>query len=110
MDCCFRAATARARLDRRAHRRDPLSLGGGTHRTLGRTGRRIGPAQGGRHRHWWKCGARGKAGLMVVPIVFAVVDDPVGMGLVASLARPGGNVTGLSIQSTVLAGKRIELL
>src|SRR5215831_12005948 len=46
----------------------------------------------------------------VVPIVFAVVDDPVGMGLVASLARPGGNVTGLSIQSTDLAGKRIELL
>ena len=46
----------------------------------------------------------------VVPIVFAVVDDPVGMGLVASLARPGGNVTGLSIQSGNLAGKRIELL
>jgi putative tryptophan/tyrosine transport system substrate-binding protein len=46
----------------------------------------------------------------VVPIVFAVVDDPVGMGLVASLARPGGNVTGLSIQSSDLAGKRIELL
>ena len=46
----------------------------------------------------------------VVPIVFAVVDDPVGMGLVASLARPGGNVTSLSIQSSNLAGKRIELL
>jgi putative ABC transport system substrate-binding protein len=46
----------------------------------------------------------------VVPIVFAVVDDPVGMGLVASLAQPGGNVTGLSIQSSDLAGKRIELL
>jgi len=46
----------------------------------------------------------------VVPIVFAVVDDPVGMGLVASLARPGGNVTGLSIQQSDLAGKRIELL
>ena len=42
----------------------------------------------------------------VVPIVFALVDDPVGMGLIASLARPGGNVTGLSFQSTDLAGKR----
>jgi putative ABC transport system substrate-binding protein len=36
--------------------------------------------------------------------------DPVGSGLVASLARPGGNVTGLSMQSTDLVGKRIELL
>jgi len=46
----------------------------------------------------------------VVPIVFALVDDPVGMGLIASLARPGGNVTGLSFQSTDLAGKRVALL
>jgi putative ABC transport system substrate-binding protein len=46
----------------------------------------------------------------VIPTVFAVANDPVGDGLVASLARPGGNVTGLSIQSTDLAGKRIELL
>jgi putative ABC transport system substrate-binding protein len=45
-----------------------------------------------------------------IPIVFAIAVDPVGSGLVASLARPGGNVTGLSIQSTDLAGKRIELL
>src|SRR5215831_11159206 len=46
----------------------------------------------------------------VVPIVFTMVDDPVGMGLVASLARPGGNVTGLAMQSTDLVGKRLALL
>ncbi|MFZ2078299.1 MAG: ABC transporter substrate-binding protein, partial [Xanthobacteraceae bacterium] len=46
----------------------------------------------------------------VIPIVFAVGIDPVGTGLVASLAKPGGNVTGLSLQAANLAGKRIELL
>jgi putative tryptophan/tyrosine transport system substrate-binding protein len=45
-----------------------------------------------------------------IPIVFAVAIDPVGSGLVASLAKPGGNVTGLSIQANELAGKRVELL
>jgi putative ABC transport system substrate-binding protein len=45
-----------------------------------------------------------------IPIVFASAGDPVGNGLVASLARPGGNVTGLSIQLTDTVGKRLELL
>jgi ABC-type uncharacterized transport system substrate-binding protein len=45
-----------------------------------------------------------------IPIVFAVASDPLGGGLVASLARPGGNVTGLSVQAPDLAGKRVELL
>ena len=51
-----------------------------------------------------------KQATSVIPIVFAAVGDPIGTGLVASLARPGGNVTGLSIQATDLAGKRLELL
>ena len=46
----------------------------------------------------------------VIPIVFAAVGDPVGVGLVASLAHPGGNVTGSSLQATDLAGKRLQLL
>jgi putative ABC transport system substrate-binding protein len=51
-----------------------------------------------------------KQATSVIPIVFAAVGDPVGTGLVASLARPGGNVTGLSLQATDLAAKRTELL
>jgi ABC-type uncharacterized transport system substrate-binding protein len=45
-----------------------------------------------------------------IPIVFMLAPDPVGTGIVASLARPGNNVTGLSNQSRDLAGKRLELL
>src|SRR5215813_11094675 len=44
------------------------------------------------------------------PIVFVAVADPVSVGLVASLARPGGNVTGLSLLTSDLSGKRLELL
>jgi putative ABC transport system substrate-binding protein len=51
-----------------------------------------------------------KALTSVIPIVFYTGTDPVGSGLVASLARPGGNVTGLSNQQADLAGKKIELL
>jgi len=51
-----------------------------------------------------------KQATSVIPIVFATVADPLSTGLVASLARPGGNVTGLSLTSPELAGKRLELL
>jgi ABC-type uncharacterized transport system substrate-binding protein len=46
----------------------------------------------------------------LIPIVFALATDPIGSGLVTSLARPGGNATGLSVQNIDLIGKRIELL
>src|SRR5215472_15828334 len=51
-----------------------------------------------------------KQATSVIPIVFAAAADPLGSSRVASLARPGGNVTGLSILATDLAGKRVELL
>jgi putative ABC transport system substrate-binding protein len=51
-----------------------------------------------------------KQATSVIPIVFAVAGDPIANNLVESLARPGGNVTGLSTVATDLAGKRVELL
>jgi putative ABC transport system substrate-binding protein len=51
-----------------------------------------------------------KEATTVIPIIFPIAGNPVANGLVASLARPGGNVTGLTNQTSDLAGKRLELL
>jgi putative tryptophan/tyrosine transport system substrate-binding protein len=51
-----------------------------------------------------------KQATVVIPIVFAATGDPLGVNLVTSLARPGGNITGLSIQQADSASKRLELL
>src|SRR4030095_11068747 len=51
-----------------------------------------------------------KEATVTIPIVMAQTDDPVASGFVASLARPGGNITGLSTLSPELSGKRLEIL
>ena len=51
-----------------------------------------------------------KRATAVIPIIFPVLGDPVGSGVVASLTRPDGNATGLSLQATDVAGKRVEIL
>src|SRR5262249_37922589 len=51
-----------------------------------------------------------KAATTAIPIVFAVAVDPVRLDLIASLARPGGNLTGVNIFTTELVTKRLELL
>jgi putative ABC transport system substrate-binding protein len=51
-----------------------------------------------------------KAATTTIPVVFTSVGDPIGAGLVASLIRPGANVTGLTSQASDIVGKRLQIL
>ena len=92
------------------NRHDRISLGGGTRCALRRDRERVRPAEGRCYCLDWSRALPAKQATSAIPIVFAIAADPVGSGLVASLAQPGGNVTGLSIQQTDVAGKRLEML
>src|SRR5262249_53996251 len=110
LDQRLRAAFGRARLDRRAHGDDRVSLGGRTQRALCRDRGRVCPTQGRCHCHRGWRGPGREAGHADHPHRPRAATDPLGGGLVASLARPGGNTTGLSMQSSDAAGKRLDLL
>src|SRR5437762_2930332 len=58
----------------------------------------------------WPLAARAQQAATSIPLVMVAVGDPVATGLVASLGRPGGNITGLTSISSEMAGKRLELL
>src|SRR5262249_8236952 len=105
-----RATAARARLERGPHSRRRVSLGGGTHRELCRDCGRVCPTQGRCHCHRGWRGPGREDVRPIIPIVLAAATDPLGGGLVAGRARPGGHTTGLSMQSSDAAGKRLDLL
>ena len=72
---------------------------------------RASASQGRHHRHGGPTVTRpAKEATSTIPIVMTHDDDPVGTGFVASLARPGGNITGLSTLAPELSGKRLEIL
>src|SRR5262245_2629488 len=109
MDHRICATTARTRLDRGSRPHDRVSVGGGLNERFAQIA-----AEFVRLKvdvivtEATQPTIAAKQATSVIPIVFAQAGDPVGIGLVASLARPGGNATGQSTQTPDLAGKRLS--
>ena len=107
----FRGNASTIRLDRRAQCADRPSLGWGRSQQYSTTSGGTGRARTRRHSGYWRLGHGAIAsGDPHRPIVFVIVPDPVGSGLVNRLSRPGGNVTGFMAYEYNLSGKWLELL
>jgi hypothetical protein len=97
----------RSRLHRWPQRDDRIPLGRGPKRTAAGDGGRSGSASSGRYcRGQYSGGAGGKAATTTIPIVFETASDPIQLGLVGSLNRPGGNITGVTQTNVEVAGLR----
>jgi ABC transporter substrate binding protein len=88
-----------------------MPMGSGSNRSIAcARGRASWPSGGGDRSSWHRLGTRGKGATTTIPIVFSVATDPIAMGLVASLNRPGGNLTGVANLMVELGQKQLELL